>query len=448
MKESEAVRIPALLAARQPRPTIEEATIDGIRMLVILGNEVDTVIRYNRSGGADMPQLSSYRDVAESAAHADERLAKQRASGRTNTTGEGFDWPRNWKLSAAKAAGKIWYARSESGRNVEAKNVVPEVQKQGKIVEEALALQARQALSEKPFKLGEDRRTFLEFPEKTEKAFYQTLPFPIAVVYRKIINAPNNTQRFSLLIELFEVVVRFIVLVILADYLTSPKEGQAMIQEIPEIGRLSAPTLGDWVSLFKSLLHHYENTDSLRFLKQIKDFNLDRYAKTLDEFVNIRNVSLRGHGTTQTEAEYEMRFQEHSPKLYKLIDGLRFLANYRLVKTGLMGRRGEFFKISVQILMGDNPHFASDYVLLRTPLETDKVLYLNPIGESLVLHPYIVLELCPECKRPEVLLLDKFQGQRITYLAYESGHKPSFPNSDQLPLTVRELAARRYPART
>src|SRR5580658_5684960 len=147
-------------------------------MLVILGNEVDTVIRYNRSGGADMPQLSSYREVAESAAHADERLAKQRASGRTNTTGEGFDWPRNWKLSAAKAAGKIWYARSESEHDVEAKNVVPEVQEQGKIVEEAFALRAKQAVSEKPFKLGEVRGISLEFPETTEKAFYQTLPFP------------------------------------------------------------------------------------------------------------------------------------------------------------------------------------------------------------------------------------------------------------------------------
>jgi hypothetical protein len=73
MKQSEAVRIPALLAARQPRPTVQESTIEGIRMLVILGNEVDTVIRYNRNGGADMPQLSTYPDLAEAAAHADER---------------------------------------------------------------------------------------------------------------------------------------------------------------------------------------------------------------------------------------------------------------------------------------------------------------------------------------------------------------------------------------
>jgi hypothetical protein len=35
-------------------------------------------------------------------------------------------------------------------------------------------------------------------------AYRQTLPFPIAVVYRKINNCANNTQRFSLLIDLFD----------------------------------------------------------------------------------------------------------------------------------------------------------------------------------------------------------------------------------------------------
>lgn len=123
MKQSEAVRIPELLAARHPRPTFEETTIEGVRILVILGNEVDAVIRYSRNGAAEMPQLSSYPEIAEAAAHADERLAKQRASGRRNTTGEGADWPRNWKLAAAKTAGRIWYAGPKPERKAEAKNV-------------------------------------------------------------------------------------------------------------------------------------------------------------------------------------------------------------------------------------------------------------------------------------------------------------------------------------
>jgi hypothetical protein len=125
MKQSEAVRIPALLAARRPAPVVEEAVIEGIRMLVILGNEVDTVIQYTRGGGAKMPQLSSYNEVAEEAARADVLLAKQRASGRRNTTGEGVHWPSDWKLAKAKAAGKVWYAIPEPERGTYPKPSVP-----------------------------------------------------------------------------------------------------------------------------------------------------------------------------------------------------------------------------------------------------------------------------------------------------------------------------------
>src|SRR5713226_5254266 len=116
MKASEADRIQGLLAARRPPVTYEAATIDGVRMLVIIGKEVDTVIRFSRGGSADMPQVCSYPEVAESAVYADQRLFKQRAPGRRNTTGEGRDWPHDWKLDKAKAAQKIWYAESRPNR--------------------------------------------------------------------------------------------------------------------------------------------------------------------------------------------------------------------------------------------------------------------------------------------------------------------------------------------
>jgi len=121
MKQSEAVRIPALLAARRPLPVVEEAVIEGIRMLVILGDKFDAVIQYTRGGGAKMPQLASYDEIAEDAARADSLLVKQRASGRRNTTGEGVHWPTDWKLAKSKASGKIWYANSGSEHGINQK---------------------------------------------------------------------------------------------------------------------------------------------------------------------------------------------------------------------------------------------------------------------------------------------------------------------------------------
>ena len=237
--------------------------------------------------------------------------------------------------------------------------------------------------------------------------------------------------------------IRFIVLVNLADYLNGRKKAELLVEQVPDIKKLCVPSIGDWVSMFKSLSRLTMAVESQPFLREIKNFKLEKYQRTLHEFVEIRNASLRGHGATLTEGEYQYKFQEYAPKFYDLVAQLGFLAHYRLVKTGSMEKDRDLYKISVEYLTGDNPHFDRDHVELRTALETNKVVYLNADAESLVLDPYIILELCTECRRPEVLLLDKISERKITYLGYESGHKPAFPNVDRLPLVIREAAVRR-----
>jgi hypothetical protein len=336
--------------------------------------------------------------------------------------------------------------------------VLPDLAKQGRIAQEALemnrtvtaletlAQEGKQALREQIFSLAIIKSKFQQFETTTDKAFYQTLPFPIAVVYRKVVNAENNTQRFSLLIELFEVAVRFITLVNLADYVNNRRQAGVVAEQVPAMRKLYAPALGDWVSMFRSFARIKSAAESKPFIEELKSFKLDRYLPALEEFVQIRNASLRGHGATLTEDEYELRYQEHAAKVFDLVSSLGFLANYRLLKTGAMEKDGDFFKIPVQVLMGDNPHFEHSTIALRTPLDTNRVLYLNRNQESLVLDPYIVLERCPECKRPEVLLLDKISGNQITYLGYESGHKPGLANADRLPAVIREVATRKVGA--
>jgi hypothetical protein len=333
--------------------------------------------------------------------------------------------------------------------------VLPALQQQNQIVADALELgqtvsslqaltvEGERALKENLFGLAAAKEKFQKFSATTEEARYRQLPFPIAVVQRKIRNAPNNTQRFSLLIELFEVVIRFIALVHLADYVNSRKQAAVVTEQVPDIKKLFAPALGDWVSIFKAFARIKSGAGSTPFLAEIKTFRLDKYERTLQEFVDIRNASLRGHGATLTEEEYELRFQEHAPKVYDLVSSLGFLANYTLVKTGQMDKDGDFYRIAVHTLMGDNPHFETSHIALRTPLDTNKVLYLNRDQESLVLDPYIVLERCSECNRPEVLLFDKLSDKKITYLGYESGHRPALPNADRLPSIIREVATRR-----
>jgi hypothetical protein len=326
--------------------------------------------------------------------------------------------------------------------------VLPDLSTQAQIVSQALEIQktsstlealvaeGKQSLLDSFFELEATRNRFRAFSAETDKAFYRTLPFPIAIVYRKVANSANDTQRFSLLIELFEVVIRFIVLVQIADYLSGPQQSE-MLAKIPEMSKLSKPSLGTWVNLFRSLSQFpTENA----FLKEVKTLKVSEYQKTIGEFVNLRNESFKGHGTTLAEAEYEVKYQEHSPAIYELISKMSFLANYRLVKTGSMEKDGDFYRISAQVLMSDNPVFETQIISSRSPFDTRKVLYLNSNLDALMLDPFVILEPCTECHRPELLMFDKFSDKKTTYLSYESGHKPSYANVGKLPLGLREVA--------
>jgi hypothetical protein len=58
---------------------------------------------------------------------------------------------------------------------------------------------------------------------------------------------------------------------------------------------------------------------------------------------------------------------------------------FRLLKTGQMEKDGDFFKIAVHTLMGDHPHFETDHIVLRTPLDTNKVAALTRRNQTILL---------------------------------------------------------------
>jgi hypothetical protein len=301
---------------------------------------------------------------------------------------------------------------------------------------QALAEEGRQALQDSLFNLEPIKKKFAYFSQNTEKAFNERLPFPIALVYRKLANAPNATQRFSCAIELFEVAVRFVVLVQLAEL--SRHQPSILEEAVPGLKKLKSPALGDWVSMFRTIHKAKKTSKEGHFLSEIADFNISRYERTLNEIPEARNSSLRGHGTTLSEEEYVRDVEGIAPRIYDLVSALLFLTNYELLKPSAMTKEGDFFHIPVQMLMGDNPHFDQVMKVLRAPLETNRVLYLNPKNESLNLDPFIVLDCCPQCKRTELLMLDKVVGKKITYLSYESGHRPVIESGDRLPPAIKQ----------
>ncbi|MGC2248884.1 MAG: hypothetical protein WA609_19930, partial [Terriglobales bacterium] len=239
---------------------------------------------------------------------------------------------------------------------------------------------------------------------------------------------------------LFDVLIRFVALVQVADCMRGSAESQTdALVNIREFRKLSRFALGDWVSLFRSLRQF--KTES-PFLVELTGLDVDE--KILDDFVKLRNDT-RGHGTTQGDAYYKTIFEQHIGKMEELLRAFGFLRNYWLLRPISITHGGAYCDFSAWKLTGANPSFNKQNVRARSPLSVDRVVYLNRNLEALELDPYMVVETCEQCGREEFLLFDKFSGEKITYLGYDTCPKPhrsSYPYAHKLPRLLLEANRR------
>jgi hypothetical protein len=150
---------------------------------------------------------------------------------------------------------------------------------------------------------GNPHKPFLDLNSHTPESFesylqtgiplQRELPFPIAIVSRKMGNEANGLRSFLLLRDLFEVIIRFIVLVLIADSLTrqNPKEVLAKNERLGELWK-GLPS-GKWVDLFCSLR---QCPSENRFLVEVERL-MDIDESVLRHFVHLRNITI-GHGPT------------------------------------------------------------------------------------------------------------------------------------------------------
>jgi len=330
--------------------------------------------------------------------------------------------------------------------------ILPDERNQSSIINEASGIEenisilkslideGNNAIYNNLFSLEEVKNKFKIFFEESEKLFYKNFPFPISSVYRKMINSSNFTSRFSLIIELFEVIIRFLVLVNLSDYTNRLKQIENIKKEIPFINKLKKPTLGDWISIFRSLLSIKSNPESTPFIKELKEIEFHKFNKTFDDFLQMRNTSLRGHGAVLNDDEYEIKCQEYSSALENLIKSFGFLSKYQLILIESMEKDGSIYKINYKNLMGDNISFENKSTTSRFPLDTGKVTLLDTqTNESLIIEPLITFEKCVECGRTEVLIYDKIVNKNIVYLSVDCGHMPRYPSLESLPKSLQEV---------
>lgn len=308
---------------------------------------------------------------------------------------------------------------------------------------------------------GNPHKPFLDLNSHTPESFesylqtgiplQRELPFPIAIVSRKMGNEPNGLRSFLLLRDLFEVIIRFIVLVLIADCLTRQNQEHVLAKN-ERLGELwkGLPS-GKWVDLFCSLRQFPSENPFLVEIERLMEID----ESILRHFVHLRNVTI-GHGPTQGDAFYKSIFEKNIGEMEKLLGKMSFLKNYWLIKPVSILDSGDPCEFSAWKLSGDNPSFDKRNLRSRNPIKIGNVFYLNRKLETLKLDPYMIVEPCQYCDREELLMLDQFSWREITYLGYETcpnlleyetrkerpPHRSRYPYADRLSQPLRKMAHR------
>jgi len=274
-------------------------------------------------------------------------------------------------------------------------------------------------------------------------------PFPIAVTYLNADNAREIVGAHDQRLRLFEVTLKFLSSIAIAQYLRDRLEDPRVRQTLRGLAR---PSLGQWNGFLREILDAYRRANRIDelFVPELSDTYSKRrrdrpaMARVYNEFVNllqdrtdsaVQSLSLRqfcdmminyrnktvGHGAInryQCERMNEPLFNA----LEEMLAQLDFLKQHRLVYVeDVRVRRGSYAH-EMMSFMGSTPptrmkeaYIADDQGEYRI----EEQLYLCERGVNvpvLSLHPLMI------AWRDDILFLNESERERgIEYLSYTTG---------------------------
>jgi len=287
-------------------------------------------------------------------------------------------------------------------------------------------------------------------------------PLPLSVTYRKLRHLRDElpSKQLRQLTDVVEVLIKYLAAISCRHYM---REGGYDDQINERLRTFSTPSLGNWVELLRetlkatrdpssadelitSLYDFYfkklpggQNHDVFEHATALRELVVDKpkgfkltptNGQLLDLFVRVRNKKL-GHGATVTEAEYGELIENMMPMLGHMLTSLQVLKDFPLYFIKEVKVEDQVYIHSLMLCMG------RDYELDKLELDSaplnSKEVYIcslqtdeqdeTELNQALSLSPYLILESCPSCKRPQLFFYNSHKGRRISYLSYQCGHE-------------------------
>jgi len=169
------------------------------------------------------------------------------------------------------------------------------------------------------------------------------LPYPVALTVHRLVEA-RSSRRDAIrthvrLKDCFETCLRYLGNVLLAEYLVSSHRSRERDERL--LSRLIRPSLGDWLNEVArelgKLLWEDERPVARAYAglffepdaRSGKPRERQQLLAACDRLITMRNDTI-GHGPEQVDEAYERLFQEHSPAVRELLQGVANLGSYRL----------------------------------------------------------------------------------------------------------------------
>lgn len=219
-------------------------------------------------------------------------------------------------------------------------------------------------------------------PIQIDQFILAEYPYPIAELYRRVIEAEQAEQRIRACIATFEIFLRTIVLEILTSYLTqSPvKVNHAELNRLL-YKRFAQPSLGQWVDfLFMSLRAYQGNLDLLPIpelydlfwdvTKQPHEFRA-KFRQPFTKIVEIRNTLVHKREPESDEA-WEKMEKDACNSLRQILFAFKFLEYYDLIRiSGIIDKEYYFERYSSQEIS-----FHSTSIIGREKLEDGRFYFV------------------------------------------------------------------------
>ena len=191
------------------------------------------------------------------------------------------------------------------------------------------------------------------------------------------------------------------------------------------------PTLGTWVAALRELAE-FRDGQGLPLFRSLHGNGFDEVIAMAqnESIVHMRNTA-RGHGYISLHDEgYRNLLEQYIPVISEIETVLRpFLTSYSYWLVDHIERHKVGLEtLTIRNLVGASEIFQTEREEVATDrrsiLPLSKRIYAVPkeSGPWIDLYPHMVMEVCPQCRRPQVLLAD---GQ--CFLDVHAGHQVTLP---------------------